>query len=300
MIATLNIDYAAEAPARLPVRPWGTGSLPAGPIPVRDERTPTDEIVRWRPVRAFRPRRARRRRRAGSPPAGTGDGEAPRLLAAWPAAEGLTDGPATGLWREVWVMDAPGGWAHSIGIMDPADARDIGATLDGDRQAFGRIVERYQQSVAARMWRFTRDRRQLEELVEEVFVEAWYSLSGFRGDAPLLHWLQRIATRTGYRFWKRRDRRAEHELPLQDWNRPAGDPPEAALEATEAAEKLHRLMAELPPRDRLVLTLMYVEELSVAQTAEQTGWSQTMVKVQAHRARNKLRVLLEKSGGSDR
>jgi DNA-directed RNA polymerase specialized sigma24 family protein len=46
----------------------------------------------------------------------------------------------------------------------------------------------------------------------------------------------------------------------------------------------------------MVLTLLYVEELSVAQTAEETGWSRTMVKVQAHRARKKLKKLLEASG----
>jgi DNA-directed RNA polymerase specialized sigma24 family protein len=40
---------------------------------------------------------------------------------------------------------------------------------------------------------------------------------------------------------------------------------------------------------------MYLEELSVAEIAERAGWSQTMVKVQAHRARKKLRILLESS-----
>ena len=180
---------------------------------------------------------------------------------------------------------------QSSGVCEQ-DNHDIQATLGGDGEAYRRIVQRYQQPIARRMWRFTRDRQQVEELVADVFVETYTSLRRYSGRAPFAHWLNTIATRVGYRFWKRR-RRLEHEVPLQDWDAPAesqSDP----LEAAETGERLHMLLAQLPPRDRLVLTLMYLEELSIAQTAKQTGWSQSMVKVQAHRARNKLRILLEK------
>ena len=60
---------------------------------------------------------------------------------------------------------------------------------------------------------------------------------------------------------------------------------------------LHGLLEELPPRDRLVLTLRYLEELSVEETAERTGWSRAMVKVQAWRAREKLKRLFAKAEG---
>ena len=181
--------------------------------------------------------------------------------------------------------------------MDAADLQDIRATLDGDTTAYGNIVRRYQNAIAARMWRFTRDRTELEELVHDVFVQAYTSLKGFRGSAPFEHWLNRIATRVGYRFWKDRQRRREQAVPLEDWDLPAeGDDPMAA---GEAAELVHSLLAQLPARDRLVLTLVYLEELSIAEAAERTGWSQTMVKVQAHRARKKLKALLDKQGLTD-
>jgi RNA polymerase sigma factor (sigma-70 family) len=173
------------------------------------------------------------------------------------------------------------------------DRQDVAASLNGDGQAYERLIRRHQQMIAKRMWRFSRDRRELEELVEDVFVEAYRSLASFRSEAPLSHWLGTIATRVGFRFWKRRRRRAEHETPLQDWDAPVeGDP--APLEAAEAGRQLQNLLGRLPPRDRLVLTLLYWEEMSVAQAAEQTGWSESMVKVQAHRARKKLRRWLEK------
>ena len=55
-------------------------------------------------------------------------------------------------------------------------------------------------------------------------------------------------------------------------------------------------MDKLPPRDRLVLLLRYVEEHSVQETADLTGWTQTMVKVQSWRARQKLKKLFQESG----
>ena len=155
-----------------------------------------------------------------------------------------------------------------------------------------RLIGRYENTIAAYMWRFTRDRGACEELTHEVFVEAHRSLRSYRGRSPWLHWLRRIATRVGYRYWKTRARRrAETSLPPEAWRRLAQ--PDGA-DAAAAAETVHAVLAQLAPRDRLVLTLMYLEGCSVAEIAEWCGWTQTMVKVQAHRARNRLRTLLEK------
>lgn len=172
------------------------------------------------------------------------------------------------------------------------DWTDIAATLDGDGQAYARIVRRYQDQITAQMWRLSRQRNDCEQLVHEVFVEAYVSLRQFKGRAPFLHWLRKIATRVGYRYWKQQARaRRQAAVPLQDWHRSV--PAVEAGEAEEAAALVHGMLDKLPPRDRLVLTLIYLEECSVAEAAELSGWSQTMVKVQAHRARKKLKKLLE-------
>ena len=88
------------------------------------------------------------------------------------------------------------------------DAADIELTQNGDGDAYERIVRRHQQELARRLRRFARDRRTLEELVHETFVQAYLSLDRFRGDAPFSHWLHRIAVRVGYRYWKTRQREA--------------------------------------------------------------------------------------------
>jgi RNA polymerase sigma-70 factor (ECF subfamily) len=176
----------------------------------------------------------------------------------------------------------------------PGDGPDVRAALGGDGDAYARLVARYQQPIGSYMWRFTRDRVQWEELVHDVFVEAYLSLRGYRGEAPLLHWLRKIATRVGYRWWKRRTRqKAEASLELQEWDQVAAA--DLRIDAArEAGQQVHALLATLPARDRLVLTLLYLEECSVAEAARLCGWSRTMVKVQAFRARKKLKKLLER------
>ena len=175
-----------------------------------------------------------------------------------------------------------------------SDLKDIRASLNGDGDAYARLVKRYQGLIAAYMWRFTRDRVTCEELVHDVFVEAYLSLGTFQGEAPFSHWLRRIATRVGYRHWKRLAReRSYASVPLEEADvlEVAGEgQPDSHL----AAVQVRALLRRIPPRDQLVLTLLYLEECTVQEAAELTGWSRAMVKVQAYRARKKLRKLLEK------
>jgi RNA polymerase sigma-70 factor (ECF subfamily) len=176
---------------------------------------------------------------------------------------------------------------------EPVDADEIRAALGGDGAAYARLVERHQREIAGYLWRFTRDPGVVEELTQEVFVEAYYSLPGFRGTGAFLHWLKQIATRVGYRYWKRRQKnRRNVELSEENWPE-TPDEAGSAESTREAAQLVHRMLEKLPPRDRLVLTLLYLQGHSVEEAAQLSGWSRTMVKVQAFRARGKLKRLME-------
>jgi RNA polymerase sigma-70 factor (ECF subfamily) len=168
---------------------------------------------------------------------------------------------------------------------------DVAASLRGEGAAYARIIERFQSTIAGRMNRFTRDRNAIEELTHDVFVEAYFSLPGYEGDAPLEHWLQKIATRIGYGYWKRKgkNKAALYDEAVHD--RSSG---EATGNAVDDQEEVAQVLEQLPPRDRLVLTLLYLESRSVAEAADVAGWSQTMVKVQAYRARQKFEKLYRK------
>ncbi len=170
------------------------------------------------------------------------------------------------------------------------DLADVRATLAGDQEAYERVVRRYQQQIGNFLWKFTHNATDHEDLVHATFVEAYVSLAKFRGRGSFRGWLLTIATRVGYAYWKEQARaRSRNEDSLESV-------PEPAIYETEGAgdlERLEMVLASMATRDRLVLTLLYLEEHSVAETASLTGWSKSMVKVQAHRARKKLKKLFE-------
>jgi RNA polymerase sigma-70 factor (ECF subfamily) len=178
------------------------------------------------------------------------------------------------------------------------DLEDVRRTRGGDPDAYRRLIERHQNDVARILWRFTRDRRDHEELVQDAFVEAYLSLGSYRRAAPFQNWLARIATRVGYRHWKEKTRQRKTEpFSLEQWDRATEDDGILdVLEPDHAATLLFNLFAQLSPRDRLVLTLRYLDQCDVAETAQRTGWTKTMVKVQTLRARKRLQNLVERTG----
>lgn len=175
-----------------------------------------------------------------------------------------------------------------------SDSADIRQSQDGDSDAYRRLIERHQTKVGKLLWRFTRDRDSHEDLVQETFVQAYFSLHTYKAQAPFEHWLACIATRVGYRFWKDLQKHRHTDLLDCDWDQISKAEPER-MTPEQAAELLTSLLAQLPPRDRLALTLRYIEHCDVEETSRRTGWSQALVKVQTHRAKQKLKKLLEKA-----
>lgn len=187
---------------------------------------------------------------------------------------------------------------HPYPVLDanaPQLQADLRAAAKGDGSAYARIIESYQDLLAKRMTRFSRDPVVIEELVHDAFVQAYFSLPRYRGDAPFEHFLQCIATRVGYRYWKRRKKSRNESVPLET---DIADP-SPKDDSGYLTERLMKIIDTLTPRDRLAITLLYVESRSVAEAAQLAGWSQTMMKVQAFRARGKLKKLIESSSDPD-
>ncbi len=176
---------------------------------------------------------------------------------------------------------------------DEQDSADVAAALEGDEDAFGRIVDRHGPAIQKQMRNFARDPMQAEELVQDVFVEAYLGLGKFRGDAPFRHWLARVATLTGYNFWKREGKRKKH-VPLRDDMEFAHPGDSAPGNPDEAAKLLFDLLATLPADDRMAMTLMYLENLGQDEIAARMGWTRVMVAVRLYRAKQKLRKLGER------
>lgn len=174
----------------------------------------------------------------------------------------------------------------------------------GDESAFAEIMRRYSPRVFRTASRFFRRREQVEEAAQEVFLKAFTQLDAYEGRGSMEGWLTRITTNTCLNLL--RSAKRHPELTLSDltedeatWldNKLAGaaterhDSIERSLVAADLAD---RVMDDLSPDDRLVLTMIDGEESSVKEVVEMTGWTESKVKVQAHRARKRMREAVEK------
>ncbi len=179
----------------------------------------------------------------------------------------------------------------------------VAAVRSGDEAAFALLFERHRRSVTRLAYRFFYRREQVEDIVQESFANAYFALGAYRGgqERSFIAWLSRITVRACYDAL-RRSRRAESVMSelnqeeegllaekLRDVGK--GSDIESAAISRDLANKL---LQRLEPDDRIVLTLLSVGDLSVAETAELTGWSVSKVKMRAHRARRSLRRVLHR------
>ncbi|MFM9092809.1 MAG: RNA polymerase sigma factor [Verrucomicrobiota bacterium] len=179
------------------------------------------------------------------------------------------------------------GWIERVRARDPAASREL--------------VERLQPLVlrivrAHRPWRMAE-----EDLFQEVFMRVFAGLDQYRGAVPFHHWVSRVAVNTCIDHLRRQ--RARPELRWADLDADTAravetlghpDGGESAADALALRDLLERVLATLPPRDRLLLQLTALEQRSLQEVSALTGWSPTLIKVRAFRARRRLRQALER------
>ena len=145
-------------------------------------------------------------------------------------------------------------------VVDLEDARVLKAIRAGDVDAYAKLMVKYQGRVSGIVSGHA-PRERVSELTHEVFVRAYRSLAGYRGDSPFGHWLAKVTVRTCHDFWRSEYRRRERpESELSDECRAFAEEA-AALETSEAAEEsasrsearelLAWAMDKLSPTDRM-------------------------------------------------
>jgi RNA polymerase sigma-70 factor (ECF subfamily) len=165
------------------------------------------------------------------------------------------------------------------------EARLITACRNGDPDAFSELVRLHQRRVFSLAGRFFRRREDVEDAAQETFLTAWRKLATYKAKAPFEHWLTRVCLNCCYEKL-RKQKRTEDTLGAEAAVAGRGPDPDAAME-------VEKLLIMLSPADRFILLMLDGEGWSVAEIAEKLGWSMVNVKVRAHRARKKLRRVLE-------
>jgi RNA polymerase sigma-70 factor (ECF subfamily) len=165
--------------------------------------------------------------------------------------------------------------------------------LDGARDDFRLLVERYGDAVFGTVYLMTHDRSLAEELTQETFVKAWRGLPGFRTGEPFRPWLMRIAVNQVVSH-KRRRFLAIVPLPESDYGLPRSEhSPEATAILADDGGRLRQAIAELPGDQRRAVVLRYYADLSIPEIAAATGWPEGTVKSRLHRALERMKTVLE-------
>lgn len=179
------------------------------------------------------------------------------------------------------------------------EAALIGRIKRGDEAAAETLIELMRpvilKCVCSRLPRWSGE----EDLVQSVFAKIFAKLHQFSGSVPLEHWVARVAVNTslsqiGYEAvrpeMRMSDLSEEQELVLQN----RADAQDDAAEKNYAREIVELLLARLEPDERLIVTLLHIEQRSTKEISQLTGLSISLVKVRAFRTRHKMRRLAKK------
>jgi RNA polymerase sigma-70 factor (ECF subfamily) len=157
---------------------------------------------------------------------------------------------------------------------EPAPADDlelVQRARDGDVDAYGDLVRRYQERIYATVYHMTANHEDANDLAQETFIKAYTALRSFKGDSSFYTWVYRIAVNKTINFLKQRRHKTHISLNDLDFNA-ENDPdlialisdktPRRDVGLSELQEKLNSALLKLSPVHRLVVTLHDVQGLS--------------------------------------
>ncbi len=171
------------------------------------------------------------------------------------------------------------------------------AARRGDRDAFNELVRATYRAIYALAYRLTGNRDDAADVVQDAYVRAYRAIRRFRGDSSFSTWMYRITSNCASTHLSRRTRQRTEELsddvPIVDL-RPEQDPSLRA-EAAVLRHHIDRAIRALPERLRQVVVLRDLHDLSHSEIAAELGITTSAAKVRLHRARQRLRTVLQRT-----
>ena len=179
----------------------------------------------------------------------------------------------------------------------PNDKEIISIVLQGNKQAYAELVNRYQGFVFTICLRYTSSREDAEEIAQDIFVKAYRCLSDFRGDSKFSTWLYTIVNTSCITFLRKK-RLQTHSLDDEKVFAVA-DNIDGGMRANQVEQKSRIAMVNqaiqlLSADDAKIITLFYKGEQSLDEIGEILGIDPNTVKVKLHRARVRLKDKMEK------
>lgn len=169
----------------------------------------------------------------------------------------------------------------------------IDKVLDGDLDAFKYFLETYKDMAYSVAISIVKQEHLAEEIVQDAFVICYQSLKNFKGESKFSTWLYRIVVNVAFgALRKNKNKVQEFDLATHDVSFD-----ESAFQLIQKKEREHivqQALMKLSAHEALALRLFYLEELSVQEVSQVTGWTETNIKTILHRGRRNLYGLLSK------
>ena len=159
--------------------------------------------------------------------------------------------------------------------------------------AFNSIVDTYSERLYWHVRRFLCSHEDTNDLLQDIFIKIWSSLSSFRGDAQIYTWLYRIATNETLNHLKKIRRENAISLDAEGQLLASRIDEDPYFNGDALQRELHKAIQQLPEKQRLVFNMRYFDELKYEDIAEITGTSVGALKASYHHAYNKIKESLE-------
>jgi len=157
----------------------------------------------------------------------------------------------------------------------------------GDRAAQQRLFDLHRGRVHAILYRLLGSNREIEDLIQDAFLEIFRSLPRYRGDAQLGTWIDRVTTRVAYRYFSRKRPAPVHLEAVPDL--PHGAPaPDRQVLARQAARRLYAALGRLDPKYRIAFALHVIDGRPLSEVARITETTVVAAKTRVWRARREI------------
>jgi RNA polymerase sigma-70 factor (ECF subfamily) len=181
------------------------------------------------------------------------------------------------------------------------DNEIIQRVLEGDIDHFERLVEKYQSKVFGMVARRIPEGDR-EIVAQDAFLSCFRSLDKFNTARPFENWLATITTRKCHDYWRQKGRIGAIEAQMGEkkerWFEAASNAVsleefESEVRREDSLALLNEVLEKLSPDDRLLVDMIYLEEMKLKDVAEALGLTLSNVKVKVMRARGKMRKAIE-------
>jgi RNA polymerase sigma-70 factor, ECF subfamily len=174
-------------------------------------------------------------------------------------------------------------------VADPAAPPDLIARCQrGDKEALGDLYRLHRAEVTRNLHRMLGPGRvDLEDVLQEVFIEVFRSIPRFRGDAKISTWLYRVCVNVALQRLRKRKRRAEVSAD-EVGERATDETPERELDNRRRLDAVYRILDELSPKKRVVFILHEIEGREPKEIAGIVGAPVLTVRTRLHYARKEF------------